>query len=192
MKFTLCALAISCLAASMMFGSTARAEIVTFDVSGLSFTGDGTLTVVADPTLANVFDVTGITGSINGVAITGLLPCATYDLNNPCDNNAGNSFLYDNLFYPDGIPGGIPVFDFRGIGFALASGLDGDFAAFGTHQYDFITDGVHDNGEVVDFVITPEPDSFLLLATGLLGLAGLVMKKVPGRDARVGIAMRRL
>jgi hypothetical protein len=86
-----------CVTALAIGGAAAYAESYDFTATGTGASASGTLTVVADPTPAGVFDVTGITGSVNGEAITGLLPCATYDVSDPCSSSGPDSFAYDNL-----------------------------------------------------------------------------------------------
>ena len=162
----------------MTVGATAHADTFTFASTGLTFgNGSGTITAVADSSLPNAFEVTGISGTIDGQAITGLLPCAAYDPSDPC-SSSGDSFLYDNLLYPSGTGlFSLQLLDDSGIGFVLADGVDADFAAYGTHQSDYVTNVAHDNAHVVDFVLTPEPGSFILLGTGLLGIGGVVGRR---------------
>jgi hypothetical protein len=172
-------LPILCMSALMTAGVPAHAETFTFSSIGTFFgNGSGTITGVPDSSIPNAFDVTAISGTIDGVTITGLLPCATYDPSNPC-SSSGNSFHYDNLLYTDGTGlFGLQLLDQAGIGFVLANGTDGDFAAFGTHQSIFFTNVAHDEGHVVDFVLTPEPGSFILLGTGLFGTASMVRRRL--------------
>lgn len=184
MKLTLSLLTVSCLALFLTSTATAHADTFAFTATGEfpSFlgSGSGTLTAIADPTIANAFDVTGISGTVDGNPIVGLLPCATYDPNHPC-LSSGNGFFYDNLLYPDGFgASGITVLDFRGIGFDLGNGVEGSYFASSSHIISFITNGPHDNGNPVGFSITaiPEPASFLLLGIGLLSTAGAVRRRI--------------
>jgi hypothetical protein len=187
MKLTLRSLfTVSCLAAFMTFGAAAHADTFTFawestGQSGIG-TGAGTLTAVTDINIPNALDVTGISGTVDGSPIIGLLPCAAYDPGNP-GSSSGNSFFYDNLLYPGGTGAfGITVLDFRGIGLDLGNGVEGSYYASSSHQTSFITNLPHDNGHLASFSITalPEPGSFILFGTGLLflGIAGAVRHRI--------------
>ena len=93
MKITVSLSAIFCLAIFIAGSAAAHADTFAFTSTSIE-TGNasGILTAVADPTIANAFDVTGISGTVDGTAITGLLPCATYNPSDPCQSS-GNSFL---------------------------------------------------------------------------------------------------
>lgn len=181
MKFGLRLLVtVFCLTGLLAAGPVAHADTVTFAFNGyFQYGGDasGYLTAVADPSLADTFDITGITGSIGiGGAITGLLPCSTYDLNNPCWSS-GNSFPYSNLLYYEN---GIPRLN---VGFTLGtSGLEGAILPYGSHTYALVLnvtpDPIDPGGLSVTYV--PEPNTFILWGTGLLGVTDIVRRRLRG------------
>lgn len=140
-------------------------------------TGSGSLTAVADPNIAGAFDITSLSGYLGSDTLT-LLPCTTYDPNNPCASS-GNEVFYDNLLYPGGTGiFGLTVLDYRGIGLDLGNGVEGSFFASSSHQVSLITNLPHDNGRLGSFSIVPEPNSFILLGTGLLAVADIVRRRL--------------
>jgi hypothetical protein len=165
-------------------------------VNGQAISGSGLISV-SPTSIPGTDTITGISGTfsdanfnING-AITGLGAVPAFDptppFNAPAFTAAG--FSYDNLFYPDGlspivcadtpIAGG--VLDIYGLVFNLADGYTVDLWSNGTGGGYAVGDSQGSNqlepdvmgaGVPVslDVAPTPEPNSLILLSTGVLGL----------------------
>jgi PEP-CTERM motif len=159
----------------------AHADTFTFQASGAGITSSGTIVAVADPTLANAFDVTSISGTFNGTAITSLLPCPAYDPNNQCNNANPRNFSFDNLIY---IASGQPFLDGGGLGFGVgASGYQvnfffdtstppGNYAIFDNTNF---TEPL--SSFTVALATIPEPGSLILFGSGLLGVFGAMRRR---------------
>lgn len=130
-------------------------------------TGSGTLTAGAPD--GSGFDITALTGTIDGNPINGLLDFPLI-LGGPTISPLG-AFIYDNIVYP----GLTPVFDTWGVLFSI-SGTEGNiWGNSDPHDYSYYECCyVVANDQVDTFTLTQaavgEPSSLALVGGGLLGL----------------------
>ena len=163
MRFTF-----SFLVAGLLVGSAAvaaQAESFDFTASGSAggFSGSGVLTTSANS------DGSYTISSITGPGVTGLLPVQSF----------GNN---DNLLFP----GSDSLVDAGGFSFADVMGntayrinLYSTAGGYAVHLLD--SDGFDQRQDVafnVTPVATPEPSSLLFLGTGVLGVAGLLRRRL--------------
>ena len=146
----------------------ASADTFNFAYSGNGVAASGVIT--AEPVSGNEFLMTGITGFYNSDAITGIIPCGAPGT--ICDNYG---FLWDNLLFTDE-----PHFDYYGLLFSTADSNIVNVYVDGTRYINWDRSGGTDitSGFVTPTSATPEPSTLLLLGSGMIGLPGLIRRKL--------------
>lgn len=180
-----CSAAILLYASSLCSSAKARADTFTFTSGGVgyAFSASGTLTGVADPSVSGAFDITGGFGQVNGVAMTLVNPGTTAGNNvavTYTDSYGTAYYNYDNVVYTNG-----SALDLYGLLFADGGDHTNFFAQNG--QTSFTNDEANTTSFPITFsvtdtstsaAVTPEPSSMLLLATGMLGTAVVLRRRL--------------
>jgi PEP-CTERM motif len=143
-----------------------------FSFSNPNYSGSGVLTADATST-AGVYEIVGVTGSIvvDGITdqIASVLAVGSFPASGPNDNL---------LYYPElNAPSG--AFDASGVSLKLADGAGKLNLFLADGEVLKLTGGKQDE-EAGDLAVSPapEPASLALLGTGMLGLAGMVRRKL--------------
>jgi hypothetical protein len=176
MRLSLALLALSglSLTAAPVYASSTT---FTFTISGVGYSGSGTLTGIADPSNAAAYDLTSGSGTLNGTPIT-LNYTPGVDIGNPgMDLFAGAS--YNNVLYPSGAS----LLDGYGLDLAYGSDILVPYFSGGQYQlYDttrpFYADVTPISFAVTAVAPTPEPSGIVLLGTGIAGAAILMRRRL--------------
>ena len=173
----------------------AMADAFTFSFNANGQTGHGLLLDANEG--GGQWSITGASGTIDGFAVTGVAPCA---YPGPC-GPIGTTTWDNILYYPAAITfpnTGAANVDWQGLMFTLANG---DY--LNLYYYDNQSQGadicgglgycaslLDANGNPISSGVvsnatfapatTPEPSSLVLFGSGILGLAGILRKKMIG------------
>ena len=171
-----------------LHADTYNFSIVTADTSstpGSSFTVNGTITGPADAYASGAFDINAITGAANIYTFSGIVNAGT-DSQHPATQSG---FTFDNVLYT---ATGANHVDSNGFLLDLSSPLGISLAhvyySTGLNPgYEVDVVDPNDPGDVTPFRIAsfdispstvPEPSTFALLGTGLLGLTSIARRRI--------------
>lgn len=167
-------------AAAAMLSASLAAHADTFDFSfgtaANTFSGSGVLTGnLISPDEYQIIGVTGTTNTGTNRTISNILAPGAF----PTLTNGGTPPSNDNLLFVSA--SGVGSFDEGGLSYELGNGAQINLF----NQFDELLEragGVLVTEDVPITItavtsVTPEPSTFLLLTTGLLGMAGVIRKR---------------
>jgi hypothetical protein len=163
----------------LISAASAKADGTTFDLtaSGVGTNISLVMTGTAVSGSPGVFDITGLSGTVDGLSATLL---ATSGPGMVTTTTAVNGWLieYDNVLNMNG-----PYLDLYGLGFLLSNGALGNLYYSGGYLYAQLGNNPPNqeqvNVSVVDppGVTAPEPGSLALLMAGLLAVCLFALRK---------------
>jgi PEP-CTERM motif len=152
----------------LMHGQSAHALLFwNWSYSGAGVSASGTFTTNDAPDAAGYYQIVGITGTDNGVTITGLQPTGT-----PIPGN--EPYAVDNL-----VSAAEPRLTVHGFGFSLANGDYANPFYNGPNYYEYLSVAPYKNGagpeRPLSFsaALVPEPSAASLMLAGLVALLGM-------------------
>ncbi len=154
-------------ATALSLAASAHAETWTWHYTATGIAAAGTFTTADAPDADGFYAITAITGSRNGVAITGLQPAGSAIPGN-------DPYAVDDLVSASG-----PQLTWNGFGYALADGSFANPFSDGTTAWEYLSVPPYPEGTGQELAVSfaaapvPEPSTAWLTLAGLAGAGAL-------------------